>query len=270
MKRLLTASLILLAIAFGSCTVNNAETDSSLKQYFDSAHVEGCFALLDNITGKVTVYNMKVDTQRITPGSSFEIVNAMIGLESNKILDEKMVVKWDGVQRPDTQWNKDLDMKQAFSLGAVPYFQEVARRVGRDTMKYWIDTLHYGNMDLSGPIDSFWLNNTLKVSPDEQLGLMEKLYFDQLPFERRTQDIVSEAMLKEDNTLYKFSYHAGWGTDPASNPIGWLQGWIVENRHVYFFVTLAKSADKGVDMKTIPLKITREILTHMGFFKGEK
>jgi beta-lactamase class D len=270
MKKLLTISLLLGALAYSSCTVNNAETAPTLKKYFDSAQVDGCFSLLDNITGKVTVYNLKLDTERITPGSSFEIIGGMIGLEANKILDEKMTIKWDGVQRPYADWNKDLTMEEAFNSGAVPYFQEVARRVGRDTMKYWIDSLHYGNMDLSGPIDSFWLNNTLRISPDEQLGLMERLYFDKLPFERRSQDIISGAMLQENNALYKFSYHAGWGTDPSSKLVGWLEGWIVENRHVYFFVTLVKSPDKGMDMKAVSLKITKAILSGLGFFKGEK
>ena len=108
-------------------------------------------------------------------------------------------------------------------------------------MKHWIDTLHYGNKNISGAIDSFWLNNTLKISPDEQLGLVKKLYFDKLPFQKRTQQTVRDVMLQENNTLYKLSYKTGWGWDEAQNAIGWIVGWIEENRHVYFFVTLVKS-----------------------------
>ena len=48
----------------------------------------------------------------------------------------------------------------------------------------------------TGPIDSFWLNNHLKITPDEQLGLVKRLYFNQLPFYNRTQEIVRKVMLE--------------------------------------------------------------------------
>jgi beta-lactamase class D len=252
------------------CSVNKAKIDNSLKKYFDSAKVEGCFSMVNNQTGSVTVYNMKLDTQRVLPASTFKIVNSLIGLETGKITDEKMIIKWDGVKRWNEDWNKDLTMEEAFKVSAVPYYQEVARRIGRDTMKRWIDSLHYGNMNISGPIDSFWLNNTLKISPDEQLGLVKKLYFDKLPFQKRTQQIVRDVMLQENNTQYKLSYKTGWGFDENQNSIGWVVGWVEENRHVYFFVLLVKSPDKNIDMKTVRLGILKNILNSYGFLKGEK
>ena len=270
MKRYLLFLYIALLAIFSSCTVNKANIDNDLKKYFDSAHVDGCFAMEDNATAEITVYNMKLDTQRILPASTFKIVNSLIGLQTSKILDEKMIIKWDGVKRSNEDWNKDLTMEQAFKVSAVPYYQEVARRIGRDTMQLWIDSLHYGNMNISGPIDSFWLNNTLKISPDEQLGLLYKLYFDKLPFDKRAQQIVRDVMLQENNTLYKLSYKTGWGFDEQNNSVGWVVGWIEENRHVYFFVTLVKTPDKNVDMKTVRMNITKGILKELGFFKGEK
>ncbi len=47
-------------------------------------------------------------------------------------------------------------------------------------------------------------------------------------------------------------------------------GWIEENRHVYFFVTLVKSPDKNIDMQAVRMSITKGILSELGFFKGEK
>ena len=262
--------LLITSITISSCTVNRAKINNDLKKYFDSSNVDGCFALLDNANGEITVYNMKLDTQRVLPASTFKIVNSLIGLETGKITDEKMVIKWDSIKRWNEDWNKDLTMEEAFKVSAVPYYQEVARRIGRDTMKLWIDSLHYGNMDISGPIDSFWLNNTLKISPDEQLGLVNKLYFDQLPFSKRAQEIVRDVMLQENNTLYKLSYKTGWGFDENGTAIGWIVGWIEENRHVYLFVTEVRSADKNIDMSKVRMKITKGILSELGFFKGEK
>ena len=270
MNKIFSGFALGFTIIFASCTVNNARVDNNLKKYFDSAHVDGCFSLLDNATGQITVYNMQLDTQRILPASTFKIVNSLIGLETGKITDEKMVIKWDGVKRWNDAWNKDLTMEEAFKISSVPYYQEVARRIGKDTMKLWIDSLHYGNMNISGPLDSFWLDNTLKISPDEQLGLMDKLYFDKLPFNKRSQQIVRDVMLQEDNALYKLSYKTGMGFDEKGNAVGWVVGWIEENRHVYFFVTLVKSSDKNTDMKAVRMNITKKNLSELGFFKGEK
>lgn len=251
------------------CSVNKAKIDNSLKKYFDSAHVEGCFSFFNNATGAVIVYNMELDTQRFTPASTFKIVNSLIGLETGKITGEKMVIKWDGIKRWNDKWNQDLTMDSAFRFSSVPYFQEVARRIGKDTMQQWLDTLGYGNKNLSGPVDSSWLNNQLKISPDEQLGLVRKLYFDKLPFRKGTQETVRNIMLQENNTLYKLSYKTGWGFDENNNSIGWVVGWIEENRHVYFFVTFIRSSAKDDVFADKRMKITKAILTQYGFFKGE-
>ncbi|MDQ2718847.1 MAG: class D beta-lactamase [Bacteroidota bacterium] len=269
MNKICCLLLSIFVFYFASCTLNKARINNNLKKYFDSAHVDGCFTLLNNQTGSVTVYNMKLDTQRVLPASTFKIVNSLIGIQTGKITDENMVIKWDGVIRQIPEWNKDLTMKEAFRVSSVPYFQEIARRIGKDTMKLWVDSIQYGNKNINGPIDSFWLNNHLKISPDEQLGLMNKLYFDQLPFQKYAQQMVRDVMLMEDNTLYKLSYKTGWGFDKNNNSVGWMVGWIEENKHVNFFVTLIKSPDKNLDMKTVRMNITKGILKELGFFKGQ-
>ena len=180
-----------------------------------------------------------------------------------------MVIPWDGVARPNALWNKDLTMKEAFAVSSVPYFQEVARRIGHDTMKLWIDSLGYGNRDVSGPIDSFWLNNHLKIKPDEELGLVKKLYFNQLPFFKRTQEIVQSVMLREQDSNYKLSYKTGWGSIGDGRMVGWVVGWIEENKHPYFFVLNIETAASDVDPE-IRIKLLKNILFHLGFFNGKK
>ena len=265
---LITNSLLL--ITFYSCSVNKAKIDNSLKKYFDENKVDGCFTLLNNIDGKVTVYNMLLDTQRFSPASTFKIVNSLIGLETGRITNDTMMIKWDGIKRSNEKWNKDMGMSEAFKVSCVPYYQEVARRIGKDTMKFWIDSIGYGNKNINGPIDSFWLNNNLKISPDEQLGLVKRLYFDKLPFRKSVQEMVKSVMLQEDNTAYKLSYKTGWGNDEQKNNIGWLAGWIEENNHVYFFVTFVKGGPGDIDMRTIRTNITKSILKQLGFFEGKK
>lgn len=274
MKRIPTSlfliSIFSFLISISSCSVNKAKIDNSLKKYFDENKVDGCFSMFNNADGKVTVYNMALDTTAFSPASTFKIVNSLIGLETNVITDEKMVIKWDGVKRWNDDWNKDLTMEEAFKVSAVPYYQEVARRIGRDTMQHWLDTLRYGNHTIGKQVDSFWLDNSLKISPDEQLGLVKRLYFDQLPFQKRTQQIVRDVMVREDNTAYKLCYKTGLNYDEQHNTIGWVVGWIEENKHPYFFVTLVKTPDKNIDVVTVRLDITKAILKQLGFFEGKK
>ncbi len=270
MNKIIIAAASFLVFTLSSCSVNKAKIDNDLKKYFDAKNVEGCFTMLSNADGQITVYNMALDTTRVTPASTYKILNSLIGLETGVITSDTMVIPWDGVVRSNVDWNKNLGMKEAFAVSSVPYYQEVARRIGRDTMQRWVDSLSYGNRNTTGAIDSFWLNNTLKISPDEQLGFMKKLYFDQLPFRKSVQEMVRNAMLKEDNTAYKLSYKTGYGFDEGNNSIGWVVGWIEENSHVYFFSTLTKAKGDPDGFADARISITKDILKNYGFFEGKK
>ena len=254
-----------------SCSPNNVTIDDSLKQYFDSNNVTGCFALYDNGQGQFTIYNVnRYRDSAYLPASTFKIVNSLIGLETGKIVNEKMVIKWDSITRSIPAWNKDLTMAEAFKVSAVPYYQEVARRIGKDTMQFWLDSLQYGTKKITTRIDTFWLDNSLKITPDEQLGLVQKLYFDQLPFRKNTtQDIVKKVMLQESNSNYSLSYKTGWGFRENGNSIGWIVGWIEENKHPYFFV-LNIEGKHDMDMETVRMNILKNILKHLGFLEGKR
>ncbi len=267
---------VLLIVILASCSQNNVKKDDSLKKYFDAQHVTGCFALLDNGTGMFTVYNLpRYRDSAYLPASTFKIVNALIGLQTGVISNDSMVIPWDGVKRPVEAWNHDLNMVQAFRASSVPYFQEVARRIGKDTMQFWIDTLHYGAgkkdtaFRITTAVDTFWLNNTLKITPDENLGLVKKLYFNELPFFKLYQEKVRQAMLMENNANYRLAYKTGIGLTPENHQLGWIVGWIEENNHPYFFVLNMESKDPDFDMLTARKKLLRELLTNMGFFSGK-
>lgn len=261
----------LLVIALlSACSSNNVKQDKSLQKYFDENKVEGCFAIMDNASGKFTVHNLaRYRDSSYLPASTFKIVNSLIGLQTGKIVNDSMVIKWDGVTRRVADWNKDLTMYEAFRVSSVYYYQEVARRIGKDTMQFWLDSLGYGTKKIKGAVDSFWLNNTLKVTPDEQLGLVKRLYFDQLPFFKSYQEVVKRAMLFEENTNYRLGYKTGWGFKENGNAIGWVVGWIEENKHPYFFVLNIESPDKDFDMWTVRMKMLKDILKHLGFMEGK-
>lgn len=254
---------------FQSCSSDNIKSDNSLKKYFDEYKVDGSFALYDNGRGEVKVYNLEKDTTRTVPASTFKIVNALVALQTGVMINDSAVIKWDSVTRSNPNWNKDLMLVEAFRYSAVPHFQEIARRIGKDSLQKWVDTLKYGNMKIGPRVDSFWLDNSLLVSPDEELGLVKQLYFDKLPFTKGAQQAVRNMMLQEDNSNYKLSYKTGLGTDKNGHTIGWVVGWIEENKHPYFFVLNIDAVNPGADIAETRLKILNNILKDLGFFEGK-
>jgi beta-lactamase class D len=266
----LFAYCLLLICFFNACSPNNVKIDNSLGHFFNENHVNGTFAMFNNDTGEFTVYNLKrYRDSAFLPASTFKIVNSLIGLQTGKITNDSMIIKWDGIERPVKEWNKDLSMYEAFRVSAVPYYQEVARRIGKDTMQFWLDSLSYGTKKITSGIDTFWLDNSLKIKPDEQLGLVKRLYFHQLPFFDTYEDIVKRAMLFDDNSNYKLSYKTGWGQTEKGNQLAWIVGWIEENKHPYFFVLNFESVDANADIPAIRMKMLKGILKQLGFMEGK-
>lgn len=268
--------LLSLVALMASCSQNNVKKDDSLKKYFDDEKVTGTFGIMDNGTGQFTVYNLPRYRDSVyLPASTFKIVNSLIGLQTGVISSDTMVIKWDGVVRPIAEWNKDLSMVEAFRASAVPYYQEVARRIGKENMQYWLDSLHYGAgkkdtlYKIKTAIDTFWLDNSLRITPDEELGLVKRLYFNQLPFFKVYQEKVRQAMLWENNSNYRLGYKTGWGVTPDNHALGWVVGWIEENQHPHFFVLNIESPDRNIDMVAVRMRMLKGILKQLGFFEGK-
>lgn len=275
MKFRLVPICVFLSFLF-SCSPNNVEEDNSLGKYFTENKVIGCFGLYNNATNEFTFYNKKrFADSSFLPASTFKIINSLIGLQTGVISSDSMVIKWDSVKRKVEEWNRDLSMYEAFRVSAVPYYQEVARRIGKDRMEYWMDTVNYGAgpkdtaFRIHSAIDTFWLDNTLKITADEELGLVKLLYFHQLPFFKTYQETVKKAMLFENTTMYRLAYKTGWGRKENGDHLAWAVGWVEENNHPYFFVLNFESPDANADIPAIRMKILKGILKQLGFFEGK-
>ncbi|MEJ7768516.1 MAG: penicillin-binding transpeptidase domain-containing protein [Chitinophagaceae bacterium] len=264
------------SMALLGCSPNNVTQDKSLQKFFGERDLIGCFGLYDNGQGNFMIYNLaRYRDSAYLPASTFKIVNSLIGIQTGKVMDSSTVIPWDGIVRNIKEWNRNLTMKQAFNASAVPWYQELARRIGKDTMQKWLDSLGYAAVTDKGravisQIDTFWLDNSIRITADEQLGLVKRLYFDQLPFFTRTQQIVKRMMLQEENPLYRLSYKTGWGHSANGHSLGWVTGWIEENKHLYFFVLQVESADPAYDVPAAQIPILKKILSHYGFMEGKK
>jgi len=255
---------------FYSCSVNKAKIDNDLKQFYSTtSNKEGCFTMLDNATGEITVYNMSLDTTRFSPASTFNIPLSLIAMQIGVVTDEMMTIPVENSDSINKVTSKQMNIVDAFKQNSFPFFCNVTNKINHDTLAVWMERLSYGNKTTGKNLDSFWMNNRLKISPDEQLGLLKHLYFDQLPFRKSVHLLVRELMVKEDNSAYKLSYCSASTKDENNNNVFWCIGWVEENRHVYFFVNLEKSSGNTV-LNQNPMGAGRKILEHYGFFKGKK
>ncbi len=257
------AGWILLALAFclGACAPNNVKIEHNWEKYFTPYKAEGCFMLFDNSQGQFQAYNIDRVRLRFLPAGTFDIFNTLVALKTGKIAHTSSVI-------PDSSTGQNLSTDQAFKSGNDAHFRQMARLVGRQDMAAWMDSVKYGNMKISS-IDRFWLDNTLLISPDEQLGFAKKLYFDNLPFTKTAMEEVRNLMLQESNDQYTLSYKTGDGM-MGKKHIGWVVGWVEQNRHPIFFVLNMESEDPAFDMKRIPLETAKSILVDAGYLQAGK
>ncbi len=172
------------------------------QKYFEEKGVRGTFALFEPAGDRYLVTNESRAKQGFLPASTFKIPNALIGLEVGSISDEKEVFHWDGKPKPHPEWERDQTLATGTRLSVVWMFQEVARRTGKERMKEWLAKLDYGNKDMKGGIDHFWLQGALRISAIQQVDFLRKLAEGELPMTQRSQRLVREALVVEKTSAY--------------------------------------------------------------------
>ncbi len=107
-------------------------------------------------------------------------------------------------------------------------------------MQHWVSTFHYGNEDISGGIDRFWLGSSLRISPDEQVAFLARLHAGELPVSARSLAIVKEILL-QDSPAPGLVYRGKTGScqDPdAADPHGWWVGSIEKKGRLHVFAAV--------------------------------
>ncbi|MGG3032151.1 class D beta-lactamase [Bacillus stercoris] len=215
---------------------------------------DGTFILHDLQKDQTFVYNRERANQRQTPQSTFKVVNALIGLQVKAVRDEYDVKRWDRVKREFESWNRDHTLGSAMRESAIWYYQALARDIGEERMKTWLHTLSYGNEDISGGIDQFWLQSSLTISPLEQEAFLKKLFKEELPFDKPVMKTVKRMMIQEEGDHY--TLYGKTGTRLTDMGLGWFVGFIKTEHGSYVFVTNVD--DSGTKAKNITVDILKK------------
>ena len=161
------------------------------------------------------------------PASTFKIPNSMIALETGVVEDpDKDVFKWDGVTRSIEAWNRDHTLRSAIAASAVPVYQEIARRIGAERMQKYLDLFEYGNRDIGGGIDQFWLTGNLRIDPMQQVDFVDRLRRGVLPVSKRSQELVRDILPVTKVGDASIRAKTGLlGAEHGKPSLGWLVGW---------------------------------------------
>jgi len=217
-----------LLLLFASLTTQAAEVVArpQWQRHFDAHGVRGTFVLFEPARDRYLVLHESRARQRFLPASTFKVPHAVIALETGAIADEYQVFRWDGKPKLRRAWERDQTLASGMRESTVWMFQEVARRIGKARMREWLERLDYGNRDIGGGIDLFWLQGSLRVSAFEQVAFLHKLAEGRLPATQRAQRLVRQALVVEktrDHTLFAKTGSSGQARDPVAWWIGWVE-----------------------------------------------
>ena len=255
----------LLFYAFSSC--ENGPEDvvrDDFKPFYNQYKVDGSFVIYDQNNGVFIFYNQSNYHKKYTPASTFKICNSLIGIETGVIEDENHIIHWDSIVRSNKEWNRDHTLKTAIKYSTVWYYQELARQVGSERMKYWLEQANYGNANINGGIDLFWLTGDLRITPAQQIEFLRKLYHNELPFSERTIEIVKKILIIKETEDYTLSAKTGWGQYEDLD-IGWYVGYLETKDNVYYFANCIENTDlNNQDFAKARIDIVLSIFSELG------
>src|SRR3954454_7549103 len=223
----LAAASILPSRMSANVSYQRSEFREGLAKRFSDLGTEGTFVGY-KVDDYLIIASDKVRSgEAKLPASTFKIPNSLIALETGVVADpDKDVFKWDGVTRSIEAWNKDHTLRSAIAASVVPVYQEIARRIGAERMQKYLDLFEYGNRDIGGGIDQFWLTGNLRIDPVQQIDFVDRLRRGVLPVSKRSQELardilpvtkVGDAVIRAKTGLL--------GAELGKPSLGWLVGW---------------------------------------------
>lgn len=250
------------ALAFGPARAQSpVELKPEFAEVFHEARTEGVFAA--QIKDRLVMTDEGRARTGFLPGSTFKIPHALIALETGVVADvDKEVIRWDGVVREIEQWNRDHTLRTAMQYSVVPVFQQIANRIGAERMKQFVDTFDYGNRDIGGTLDRFWLDGNLRISALEQIEFLKRFHGGELPVSKPSLALVKDILTVEKTEDAAIHFKTGAVGRDGKLVFGWLVGFAERGEAVSCF---AMNLDiHGAPHLAQRLAMTRSLLKRAG------
>lgn len=247
--------------------------------------VDGCFILSDLKTDKVLMrYGDKRCAERVPACSTFKVPLALMAFDKGVLKDENHLIKWDMVNREIPSWNKNQTAASWMRESVVWYSQAVTPKLGKDVIEKYLADFGFGNHDMSGGLKDAWLTvtpstkvppkTTLKISADEQVQFIAKLFRGQLPISKHALDTTKKITFLETSANgFELSGKTGSGylsVTPDKVRIGWFVSYVRRGDQELVAVTAFTDKRKDPPYKyggPFAKDITKSILAEKGYWK---
>jgi beta-lactamase class D len=256
---------------------------STLAEQKQLEGVDGCFILYDLKAEKQLIrYGGDRCAERVPASSTFKVPLALMAFDKGVLKDESHLIKWDGVDREIPSWNKDQTAASWMRESVVWYSQALTPKLGKDLIEKYLTNFVFGSHDMSGGIKDAWLTvtpstpsvkNTLKISADEQVQFIAKLFKNQLPVSKRALDTTKKIMfLEKSSNGFELSGKTGSGylsVSPDKVRVGWFVSHVKRGDQALVAVTAFKDTRKDPPYKyggPFAKDITKAILTEQGYW----
>lgn len=273
--KVIYASLGILVLFFTSLTSAIASSDDvyhfneknviyeDLSSYFNGYN--GSFVLFDATKDQYQIYNREMSEQRVSPNSTYKIYSALFALETNVISTKSNEQLWDGTVYPFEKWNANQNLSSAMESSVNWYFQHLDQKVGKKKLEAYFQKLKYGNENLSGDLDHYWMESSLKVSPIEQVQLLYALEENTLGFKKENIRAVNHAIFIDEQNDKQLYGKTGTGTVNGKDVNGWFVGFVKKDKHTYYFAINIQNK-KGQAGGRMASEIAREILHYKNIY----
>ena len=174
-------------------------------------------------------------------------------------------MNYSGADYPIDAWNGNLNLQEAFKASCVWYFRQVIDGIGEENMQNALDSLGYGNCDISqwegveadiSPDTSgFWLGSSLKISPMEQVNILADIFEGNTDYTADEIAILKNVMASEYKGVYG---KTGTGKDNSAWYVGFYES---EGERLYFAVHMQGDETQsiaGADAKGVANEIINQ------------
>lgn len=245
---------------FTPTDVVNKNDDS----FFDE--FTGSFVLYDSKIDKYTIYNQEESTTRFAPASTYKIFSGLFALESGIITRNHSQMNWDETQHPYEEWNQNQDLFTAMENSVTWYFQHLDQQIGKKKLHHYFDQINYGNGDLSGDLSNYWFDESLKISPVEQVDMLKKFYDNEFAFETATIQTVKDSLLLEESNGSRLSGKTGTLDINGELIEGWFVGYVETKDNTFFFAVHIRGEEQAGGSSAA--KIALSILAKEGIYQS--
>jgi beta-lactamase class D len=261
---LLATASFLPSRGFANVAPQRSEIREELTQHFTDEGTAGTFVGYKVDDYLIIASDRNRSGEAKLPASTFKIPNSLIALETGVVGDpDKDVFKWDGVVRSIEAWNRDHTLRSAIAASAVPVYQEIARRIGAERMQKYVDLFEYGNRDIGGGIDQFWLTGNLRIDPVQQVDFVDRLRRGVLPVSKRSQDLVRDILPVTKSGDFIIRAKSGLlGAEIGKPSLGWMVGWAEKgSAQTVFALNMDCNGQRHIADR---MKLTQQCLTDIG------